>query len=646
MASRYQHTRRNRNPRACYQGSRCHLFAIVGVVCVLFMCIANIQVNFTATSFLPHFGKFDSLNPVPVPRDDIRRQGGIGTLENIFHSPDFMYPYSFKGRIVPKGRKVKIKDENVQRSKTLPHKPKLVNYGTKYGGWMCDVSHFNPNTVVYDVGLGEDTSWDEGLIKNYNLQVYGYDPTPKSKVHVDKKFPKKINFHFLQEGLSKIKAVKTFTKPRNKNHVSMREGEISGLGGKMKVQVNILENWMKLNGHTHIDVLKLDIEGSEYDVLEDWISRDFFPFDQLLVEWHFRYLKNKKRHNDVLLGLKGKGWIQIHSKNEGQETVMLRAKSKVSHLALPFSWMIDLERDSVQDNTKLEKHIKPSLPLMEVAKTMAAKLPQHVLMIQVLNAGYVEMTLSWICNVQRFLGVIDRTLFIATDQDAYESLKRFDNNLNVVLHEHITPKSVKYGQYSYYDLMLFRTKMLTSLLNAGISLFLTESDAVWLSNPIDYVLNFKGETPTSVPDIVTMSDVEKESSQYPMLQGGFQLLRATEPTKQIWNDLTKKFARIMEKYHKGQQMESKGNEQLMLSGLTSKAKKEGKLNIQYLPFEFFQPGFYYNDVKWAKKSPNPKIILNNWIIGNPSKVSRAKAFGHWFLMETDDQYFCLEPPQS
>ena len=43
----------------------------------------------------------------------------------------------------------------------------------------------------------------------------------------------------------------------------MREGEISGLGGKMKVQVNILENWMKLNGHTHIDVLKLDIEGSD-----------------------------------------------------------------------------------------------------------------------------------------------------------------------------------------------------------------------------------------------------------------------------------------------------------------------------------------------------------------------------------------------
>ena len=31
-------------------------------------------------------------------------------------------------------------------------------------------------------------------------------------------------------------------------------------------------------------ILQMDIEGSEYDVLEDWIDRDYFPMDQLLVE--------------------------------------------------------------------------------------------------------------------------------------------------------------------------------------------------------------------------------------------------------------------------------------------------------------------------------------------------------------------------
>ena len=287
----------------------------------------------------------------------------------------------------------------------------------------------------------------------------------------------------------------------------------------------------------------------------------------------------------------------------------------------------------------------PSQPLMKVAAEMADRLPQNVVMVQVLNAGYVEMTLSWICNVQRFPGVIDRTLFIATDQVAYESLLRFDKTMHVVLHPHKTPTHVAYGDYEYYNLMFFRTKMLTALLHEGISIFLTEADAVWFSDPIDYVLNYKGDRST-LPDYVSMSDIDKKSGRWPMLQGGWQLLRATKGTKDVWHTLTKQFATVMGRVRVGAHMADAGNEQLMLGGLTAKASKNGTLNMQYLPFEYFMPGYFYNDWTLPQKYPHAKIVLNNWIVGNKAKYGRAKGFGHWFLMETDHQYFCLEPTEQ
>jgi hypothetical protein len=44
---------------------------------------------------------------------------------------------------------------------------------------------------------------------------------------------------------------------------------------------------MKLQGHDRVDVLKMDIEGAEYAVIED-IVREKIPVKQMLVEFHHR----------------------------------------------------------------------------------------------------------------------------------------------------------------------------------------------------------------------------------------------------------------------------------------------------------------------------------------------------------------------
>jgi predicted PolB exonuclease-like 3'-5' exonuclease len=59
-------------------------------------------------------------------------------------------------------------------------------------------------------------------------------------------------------------------------------------GDGVKAPIKRLQTIMKELGHNHIDVLKMDIEGGEYEVIEDMLASSIKP-KQLLVEFHHRW---------------------------------------------------------------------------------------------------------------------------------------------------------------------------------------------------------------------------------------------------------------------------------------------------------------------------------------------------------------------
>lgn len=172
-------------------------------------------------------------------------------------------------------------------------------YGNDYGGFYLCPNFLDENSIVYSFGIGEDMSFDNAVIKNHNCNVFGFDPTPKS-VEWIKTQETSNKFQFYDFGISNKNGIVNFFLPKNTGHVS----------GSLDLQININEN-RKINvevkslsdivdrlGHKHIDVLKMDIEGSEYDVLEN-ILNSKIPITQILVEFHDRlflngHLKSKK----------------------------------------------------------------------------------------------------------------------------------------------------------------------------------------------------------------------------------------------------------------------------------------------------------------------------------------------------------------
>ena len=55
-------------------------------------------------------------------------------------------------------------------------------------------------------------------------------------------------------------------------------------------------------------------------------------------------------------------------------------------------------------------------------------------------------------------------------QAAYDALTVFDPTLDVVLEPYAAPKSMKYGQTTYHSYMLFRTRLIATLLDSNLTL--------------------------------------------------------------------------------------------------------------------------------------------------------------------------------
>lgn len=210
--------------------------------------------------------------------------------------------------------------------------------GSEYGGWSYLPHLVKKESVVYSVGLGEDVSWDQELIEKHGCMVFGFDPTPKSSVFVEAQLNdgklQKDKFFYTGEGIAVDKGHISFALPENPDYVSMRAGAGDLGGGTVDLPVNSVENWMHANGHETLDILKLDVEGSEYPLLESWISRGFFPVRQLLVEFHHRFLSDeeKHRHEEVLSGLKNAGFAVV-ADHDGQEISFLNAHKDLKTLS-------------------------------------------------------------------------------------------------------------------------------------------------------------------------------------------------------------------------------------------------------------------------------------------------------------------------
>lgn len=149
--------------------------------------------------------------------------------------------------------------------------------GTAYGGWMVPTSVLSAESVCYCVGVGEDNSFDLALIDRFGCHVWAYDPTPRAIAHVGRTAAGNDHYHFAPVGLWSADAVMRFYAPAKAKNVSHSLTNIQRTDQYIEVPVRSLATLMRDNGHARVDLLKIDIEGAEYDVLAEMMRLGVRP---------------------------------------------------------------------------------------------------------------------------------------------------------------------------------------------------------------------------------------------------------------------------------------------------------------------------------------------------------------------------------
>ena len=166
----------------------------------------------------------------------------------------------------------------------------LVWCGNDYGGFY--ISPLPDMKNIYSFGIGTDISFDLAIIEKFNVEIFAFDPTPKSIDWIKNKGEIR-KFHFYPIGLSNFDGKAEFHLPKNPEYVSGSAFLYDGVKTEaVSVEMKRLSTIISELKHKFIDVLKLDIEGSEFDVIEDISISSSFE-DNSSIIYHSIAKQNK-----------------------------------------------------------------------------------------------------------------------------------------------------------------------------------------------------------------------------------------------------------------------------------------------------------------------------------------------------------------
>lgn len=141
----------------------------------------------------------------------------------------------------------------------------FVRIGTpdKDGGYIM-VDNFGKSNIAYSFGICDDINWDNDMA-NKGYEIFMYDHTIENLPYGNPKF------HFFKSG-------------------------ISGIANQHKL-LNTLEYYIYINEHENCKnmILKMDVEGYEWDFLSTVKEKTLKQFDQIVLELHQLLASNNNK---------------------------------------------------------------------------------------------------------------------------------------------------------------------------------------------------------------------------------------------------------------------------------------------------------------------------------------------------------------
>jgi FkbM family methyltransferase len=163
-------------------------------------------------------------------------------------------------------------------------------FGSLYGGWWIETAGLDQHSRIVSAGIGEDITFDLALVERFGCHILALDPTPKAVAYVERVNPGS-SFRFQACGLAEKDGNISLVPPDNPNYASYSLTQNTNPSQIVSFPAKSLKTILAETGWAAFDLVKMDIEGSEYGVI-DSIIRDQLPVKQLCIEFHDKIAAN------------------------------------------------------------------------------------------------------------------------------------------------------------------------------------------------------------------------------------------------------------------------------------------------------------------------------------------------------------------
>ena len=147
-------------------------------------------------------------------------------------------------------------------ARAAPLRPRddLERLGTGYGGWTVPAGLIDSGWTCLCAGAGIDVSFDLELVERFGATVVTVDPTDQSREHVAHVDPGG-RLRFVHAALWRQDGELEMFVAADPTHRTLSSDDLQRTGRSVRVPARGLDGFGK------VDLIKLDIEGAEYDVL-------------------------------------------------------------------------------------------------------------------------------------------------------------------------------------------------------------------------------------------------------------------------------------------------------------------------------------------------------------------------------------------
>lgn len=158
-------------------------------------------------------------------------------------------------------------------------------------------------SVVIDGGCSYEADFSVSLMRRYGLRAFGVDPTRKHAPALralEVQYPGR--FFYVPCAIAAADGVLTFNESRTNESGSLLQDHVNVIQDettRYDVQALMLGSLLQRIGVETVDILKLDLEGAEYALLDTATREQLQPFKQVFVEFHHHAVSRFQRADSL-----------------------------------------------------------------------------------------------------------------------------------------------------------------------------------------------------------------------------------------------------------------------------------------------------------------------------------------------------------